>query len=650
MKMAKLVGERFRERPSDCVIDSHALMVRGGYMKAVGNGIFSQYAPLRRVTRKIEEIIREEMDAIGGQEVLLPVVLPESLWAESGRAGSVGSELLRFRDRHGSPHVLGMTHEEAAVQLVREYGGSYLRYPFMIYQIQTKFRDEARPRAGLIRVREFTMKDAYSFHTSDADLDAYYKLCYAAYERIFARVGLPQVMAIASDAGMMGGSISHEFMLLTPVGEDTVVLCGECGYRANMEAAECIVEQVAPSGDGSSGEGAGGFGEVAVNPSEEARGLGEEAVNPDGEANGFNEGTLLTGGPALVHTPGMHSIDEVCGFLGLPKEQSCKAVVYQTETDGRYVILFIRGDLEVNETKLTNYLGEDVRPGNLEDGGGLYPGFIGPLGLAEGFVDQAGHPDAITAGSIGNRAETRSFTVLYDRSLQRAKGLCCGGNQLDYHYTGLVMERDCTGAEFHDFAKIREGGICPSCGKHAIALSRGVEVGNIFQLGDKYTRTMGMQVADPSGGLIHPVMGCYGIGIGRLAASVCEIHRDEHGPVWPISIAPWQVHLCCVRADDAEARACADGLYRELQSQGMEVVYDDRSVSAGVMFADADLLGVPIRVIVSPRNLKEGCCEIATRDKKAGMKVPVGETIKVVTELKRKLLAELEAEVMERER
>ncbi len=545
MKMAKLVGERFRERPSDCVIDSHALMVRGGYMKYVGNGIYAQATPLRRITRKIEEIIREEMETIGGQEVLLPVVLPESLWEESGRAGSVGSELLRFRDRHGSPHLLGMTHEEAAVQLVREYGSSYLRYPFMVYQIQTKFRDEARPRGGLIRVREFTMKDAYSFHPSLEDLQEYYQQCYQAYERVFARVGLPQVIAIAADSGMMGGNLSHEFMLPTPVGEDTLVLCPECGYKANMEAAEHVAE------------------------------------------------------PAR------------------PEELSCKAVVYQTETDGQLVVLFIRGNLEVNETKLAHLLGCDVRPAVLEEGRGLQAGFIGPVGLEPGY------------------------TVLFDRSLQGASGLCCGGNLSDHHYTGLDIERDCAGAEFHDLAKAREGGICPSCGQPALTLSRGIEVGNIFQLGDKYTRAMGMLAADQAGGLEPPLMGCYGIGIGRLAASVCEIHRDEHGPIWPISIAPWQVHLCCVRADDEAVRACADGLYRELQQLGIEVLYDDRSVSAGVMFSDADLLGIPIRIIASPRNLQADCCELGTRDKRISTKVPVAETAQAAAGLVRRQLEEL---------
>ena len=546
MKLEKLVGERFKERPADCVIDSHALMIRGGYIKYVANGIYSSFAPLRRITAKIERIIREEMDAVDGQEVQFPVVMPASLWEESGRYESIGSELVRFEDRSRSPLVLGMTHEEAAVQLVREYGQSYTKYPFMIYQIQTKFRDEARPRAGLIRVREFTMKDAYSFHTSEEDLQEYYGRCLRAYERIFARAGLPEVVSVASDSGMMGGSVSHEFMLLTPVGEDTIVTCRECGYRANMEASEAVVENER-----------------------------DEASKP----------------LALVFTPGIHTIEDICGFLETPKEKSCKAVVYQKDEDLSYVVLFLRGDLDVNETKLTNFLGCGVHPAAITEESGLCPGYIGPCGL-EG-----------------------KFTVLYDRSLQGANNLSCGGNRPEYHYTGLDMERDLPGAAYYDFAKVLEGGICPACGKRSLTVSRGIEVGNIFQLGTKYTKAMNMTYLDQEGVSRHPIMGCYGIGVGRLAASVCEAHHDEYGPIWPISIAPWQVHLCAVRADNPEVRECAGRLYDELRANGIEVIYDDRNVSAGVMFSDADLLGVPIRVIVSPRNLKESCCEIAARDK-----------------------------------
>ncbi len=578
MKLENLIGERFKERPSDCIIDSHALMVKGGYVKYVANGIFSQYPPMKRISKKIEKIIREEMDAIDGQEVLFPVALPGTLWEESGRYESVGNELLRFSDRNGSKMVLGMTHEEAAVQLVREYANSYSRYPFMIYQIQTKFRDEARPRGGLIRVREFTMKDAYSFHTSQEDLEKYYDKCHRAYERIFARAGVPEVISVESDSGMMGGSVSHEFMLLTDVGEDSIVLCKGCGFRANMEAAENIVE---------------------------------------------NEKDEVLKALELKHTPNIHTIEDICEFLDTPLEKSCKAVVYQKESNDDYVVVFIRGDLDINEAKLTRFLDDDIYPATITEECGLKAGYIGPVNLE------------------GN------YTVLFDSSLRGTTNLSCGGNKEDYHYTGLNIERDCKDIEYHDFAKIKEGGICPVCGKKEITISRGIEVGNIFQLGTKYTKSMNMTYLNSEGKAEYPIMGCYGIGVGRLAASVCEVHNDEYGPIWPISIAPWEVHLCCMRSDDEETRETADKLYETLQSERIETIYDSRKVSAGVMFSDADLLGVPIRVIVSPRNMKEGVCEIVTRDKKISKKVPIGEVVSAVKDVINTLYAEINASVKE---
>ena len=573
MKLDKLVGERFKEKPSDCVVDSHALMVRGGYMKFVANGIYSSFMPLRRITKKIEAIIRDEMDRIDGQEVQFPVVMPASLWQESGRYESVDNSLCRFQDRNGSPMVLGMTHEEAAVHLVREYGNTYTRYPFMIYQIQTKFRDEARPRAGLIRVREFTMKDAYSFHTSQADLEKYYARCYHAYERIFARAGIPETIVVQSDSGMMGGKISHEYMLLTPIGEDSIAICPECGYRANMEAAQSIIENT--------------------------RDQVSEALTK-------------------VSTPGMHTIEEVCDFLHAPAKKSLKAVVYQKNADDSYVIVFLRGDLDVNETKLTNYLGENIHPAVITEESGIAAGFIGPV-----------HMDAPCKPLI-----------LFDESVRGCNNMVCGANETDYHFTGLDMQRDLPDAEYHDFAKIIDGGICPNCKKPAITVSRGIEVGNIFQLGTKYTESMGMTYLDEKGESHYPIMGCYGIGVGRLAASVCEAHHDEYGPIWPMSIAPWQVHLCCVKPADEDAHAAADRLYDQLQNAGLEVIYDDRKVSAGFMFSDADLLGVPVRVIVSPRNLKENVCEVVTRDKSYSEKIPVENTVDAVKALVERLLAQ----------
>lgn len=569
MKLSKLVGDRFKEKPANCLIDSHALMVRGGYIKNVANGIYSQFPPMKRISKKIENIIRDEMDKIDGQEVLFPVALPGSLWEESGRYESVGSELLRFSDRTGSKMVLGMTHEEASVQLVREYANSYAKYPFMIYQIQTKFRDEARPRAGLIRVREFTMKDAYSFHTSQEDLEQYYQKCYDAYNRIFARCGIPEVEVVASDSGMMGGSVSHEYMLLTPAGEDSIAVCPKCGYSANVEAAPSIIK---------------------------------------------NENKIPMEALKEVATPGTGTIEELCQFLKIPAENTAKAVVYQRNEDDSYVVAFIRGDLDVHETKLTNALGCKIHSAVIEDDSILTAGFIGPVGINE------------------------KVTVVFDNSLKGIDYLVTGANKVDVHYTGFNVDRDCPDAKYFDLAKITEGGICPECGEHGITVSRGIEVGNIFQLGTKYSKAMGFKYTDENGDEQYPIMGCYGIGVGRMAASICEVKHDDYGPIWPITIAPWQVHLCCLRSDDAACKEYADKLYETLQNKGIEVIYDDRKARPGAMFADADLLGVPVRVVVSPRNLEENAVEISTRDKQIDkQKTPMSDAVEEVERIIKKL-------------
>ena len=573
MKLKNLVGQRFKERPADCAIDSHALMVRGGYMKYVGNGIFSEFPALRRVTSKIENIIREEMNAIDGQEVLFPVVMPAELWQESGRYDSIANELVRFQDRNKSKMVLGMTHEEAAVHLVREYGQSYQQYPFMIYQIQRKFRDEARPRAGMIRVREFTMKDAYSFHTSQEDLEQYYQKCYDAYNRIFKRVGIPEVVTVASDSGMMGGNLSHEYMLLNEVGEDSIVLCSECDYRANMEAAENIVENISDN---------------ALSSLE------------------------------CIETPNCKSIEDVCNFLQKEVSASCKAVVYQKNSDDTYVVAFVRGDYEVNETKLRNLVGEDIHPAEITVDAPLVAGYIGPFGLSD------------------------KVDAYFDLSLKGIENLVAGANKEGFHYTGLNLERELQNVTYVDIAKVKDGGICPCCHKPALTIKRGIEVGNIFQLGDKYTKSMHMQYVDKDGSTHHPIMGCYGIGVGRLAASVCEAKHDDFGPVWPISIAPWEVHICCIRPDDEETKKVADSFYEELKKQRIDVIYDDREgIRGGQMFADADLLGVPIRMIVSPRNLQNNKVEICTRDKSVSTVVDVSEALDFVLKLREELYGEL---------
>ncbi len=567
MKVEQLVGTRFKERPADCVIESHALMIKGGYMKNVGNGIYSELPILRKITKKIENIIREEMDAIDCQEVLFPVVLPADLWKESGRYESVGSELVRLSDRNDSKLVLGMTHEEAAVHLVREYGNTYSKYPFAVYQIQRKFRDEARPRAGMIRVREFTMKDAYSFHTSQEDLEKTYEKYYDAYFKIFKRAGIPEVIAVKSDSGMMGGSVSHEYMLLTDAGEDSIVICNDCDYKSNMEAADMIVENTAL---------------------------------PEAELK-------------MVETPDCKTIEAVCNFLKSDVKSSCKAVVYQKNMTDEYVVAFIRGDLEINETKFRNLVGEEIHAADITADCGLVAGYIGPYGI------------------------TDNCTYYIDKSLKGIGNVVCGANKEGYHYTGLNLERDLGNVEYFDFAKAIEGGICPVCGKHSITIKRGIEVGNIFQLGTKYTKAMNMQYSDENGELKYPIMGCYGIGVGRLAASVCEAHRDDYGPIWPITIAPYEVHICALRADDEEVKSLADSIYEKLKADKVDVIYDDRNIRPGAMFSDADLIAAPVRVVVSPKNLKEDVVEISTRDKTVQMRIPKDNAVKEI----KALIAEL---------
>ena len=415
MKVRNILGERFKERAYD--IESQNLMTRGGYMKQVGNGIYSLFTPTKRIQNKIEAILREEMDAIDGQEVIFPVVMPATFWMSSGRFESIGKELLRFKDRSGADMVLGMTHEEAAVQMAMNVAGTYQKYPFMIYQIQTKFRDEPRARGGLIRVREFTMKDAYSFHTTQEDLEKYYERAFRAYERIYARAGVPEVLAVKSDSGMMGGKVSHEFMLLTEIGEDSIVFCPECGFRANMEACEAITENTA-----------------------------------DAELLPLTE----------VFTGEAKTIEEVGEMLHMSADKSCKAVVYQKNTDDSYVLIFCRGDREVNETKLTNYLKSEIHPAIDIENANLAGGNIGPVSL-----------------------ETKAI-VLFDKSLIGATNLVCGANKAEYHFTGFTPERDLPeNTEFIDLTKAVEGGICPTCGKHSLNIRRGIEVGNIFQLGKR---------------------------------------------------------------------------------------------------------------------------------------------------------------------
>lgn len=548
MKMSKLVGRRIKEDPKDAKTVSHKFLIRGGYIRPVSAGIYSLLPTGERIVRKIEAIIREEMNRIDGQEVLMPVVLPADLWQESGRYESVGAELLRFRDRNEKPMILAMTHEEAIVHLVRTELNSYKQLPVMLYQIQTKYRDEARPRAGLIRTREFTMKDAYSFHTDQADLERYYARCHEAYERIFRRAGMKNVLSIESNSGMMGGKVSHEFMAICDCGEDTVITNADYSYRANREIAVAAWK--------------------------------------------FEKGEPLP--LEKVHTPGMKTIEEVAGFLGVKPENTGKAVFYQDAHTGELIFVLIRGDFEVNEVKLANALkvpelkfADDAAI----EAAGAVPGFASPVGIDPG------------------RAR-----IVVDRSAAESGNLVVGANEADFHYRNFNFDRDLAGSDclVTDIACVREGDPCPLTGQ-PLQFLRGIEVGNIFQLGTKYSDAMHCDYLDRDGKSHPMVMGCYGIGVGRAMAAVIEQSCDEYGPIWPMSIAPWQVELCAINPEKEGVGEACERLYSELQAAGIEVLYDDRGEKAGSMFSDADLLGIPLRLVVSPRTLAEKQAEFKVR-------------------------------------
>ena len=566
MRISKLVGERTKTAPSDAVIKSHSLMIRAGYIKLVANGIWSLAMPAKRIARKIENIIREEMDALDGQECSFPVVMPRELWEESGRYTSIGDEMVRFKDRNARDMVLGMTHEEAAVQFARDAVNSYQQLPFMIYQIQTKFRDEGRPRGGLIRVREFTMKDAYSFHMTQEDLEAYYKRAYDAYDRIFRRIGMKNFIAVTSDSGMMGGRISHEFMLLTPIGEDSIVICPKCGLKANMEVATAANENY---------------------PAEEAKKAEE------------------------VYTGSAKEIAEVTKYLGdVSAERTIKAVCYNIKGDSVHtVVAFIRGDLEVNEAKLKKVLQAEVVPAALSDGT-LTAGNIGPVGMPE-----------------------KNIIVVYDKSLRGAVNMVTGANKPEYHIKNVCEGRDFVISESFDIAKVKPGQKCPVCGAE-LTVENGIEIGNIFQLGTKYTESMGMTVLNAEGKAVNPIMGCYGIGVGRAIASIAEESADEKGLNWPMSVAPWHVYLCVIRPDDERVRVKAEELYAELEKRGVEVLMDDRAQSAGFKFADCDLMGIPLRLVVSPRALERDEAEIKIRSTGEIITCPYSECVDRIEEMK----------------
>ncbi|MBQ9789272.1 MAG: proline--tRNA ligase [Lentisphaeria bacterium] len=552
MRMSKLVGRRIKEDPKDAKTVSHKFLIRGGYIRPVSSGIYSLLPIAKKIVAKIEDIIREEMNKIDGQEVLMPVVLPAELWEESGRYQTVGEELLRFKDRNDKPMILAMTHEEAVVQLVRTEVTSYKQLPLMVYQIQTKYRDEARPRAGMIRVREFTMKDAYSFHTSQADLEAYYKRAHAAYERIFQRIGVKNAISIESNSGMMGGKVSHEFMAICDCGEDTIFTNSDYSYRANREIA------------------------VAAYKFEKSEALPLEKV----------------------HTPGTKTIEDVANFLNVKAENTAKAVFYQDVHTDELIFALVRGDFEINETKLQNL----ARVPELKFADDAS---IESVGCVAGYA------------SILN-IDPAKVRIFVDDSVAECSNLVVGANEKDYHYINFNFDRDIPNKELitvADIKTVRAGDPCPVTGEPLI-MTRGIEIGNIFQLGTKYSEAMNCNYLDRDGKSQTMIMGCYGIGVGRSMAAVLEQSYDEYGPIWPITIAPYQIHICAIQPDKDGVREVADKLYNDLQSANIEVIYDDRGEKPGFMFNDADLLGIPFRVIISPKTLAENQVEFKIRGEK----------------------------------
>ena len=495
MRMSKMAGRRLREVPKDAKTVSHQFLMRGGYIRPVSAGIYSLLPAGKRIVAKIEAIIREEMDRIDGQEILMPVALPAALWQESGRYESVGAELLRFSDRNDKPMLLAMTHEECVTALVRTEVNSYKQLPLMVYQIQTKYRDEARPRAGLIRTREFTMKDAYSFHTDQADLEAYYFRAHEAYERIFRRIGLNNVLSIESNSGMMGGKVSHEFMAISDCGEDTLFVSPDRKYRANREIAVADWKFV-----------------------KEAEAELEKVATPD-----------------------CQTIEEVAGFLKVSAENTGKAVFYQDARTGELIFALIRGDFEVNESKLANVARVlELKFADDESilAAGAVPGYASPLNLK------------------GKKAK-----IIIDRSAFESSNLVVGANEPGYHFLNFNAERDLAGVDYvvADIATVREGDPAPGSGE-PLQMLRGIEVGNIFQLGTKYSESMNCTYLDKDGKSHPMIMGCYGIGVGRAMASVIEYSHDDYGPVWPMSIAPWQVQVCAIDPHKPGVGEAADKL------------------------------------------------------------------------------------------
>lgn len=547
MRMTNLFSRTLREAPTGADSKGYEYLLRAGYINQLSAGIFSLLPLGFRAIQKISSIVRDEMNAIGGQEILMPVVNPGDIWKETGRYYSIDREMTRFKDRRDSDMCLAMTHEECCTDLGRNVIDSYKRLPLLVYQLQTKWRDDPRPRAGLIRVREFTMKDSYSFDRDQAGLEKVYKEHYDAYFRIYKRCGLP-VVAVGSDSGMMGGKVSHEYMYLSPIGEDTIITCPKCGYTANRQVAK----------------------------------FKKEYFKEDIKAK------------ELVETPHAKTIDDLCDFLKIDAKKTAKAVfmvgTYINDQNGdeeeKLIVGIVRGDMEVEENKLQNVAKcNGMRPAHEEEirAANMVPGFGSPIGCKAGTV------------------------VVIDDAVAYSNNLVAGANKEGFHYINTNYGVDYTGT-VADIASAQDGFTCPEC-NHSLSASKGVEVGNIFQLGTRYSEAMNCYYQDENGQRKPVIMGSYGIGIGRLLACLCEEYNDEKGLKLPLSVAPFQVHFISLIKDTD----VADSIYNQLTSAGIEVLYDDRKETAGVKFADADLIGVPVRITLGNRSFSEGKCEVKLR-------------------------------------
>jgi prolyl-tRNA synthetase len=544
MRLSELFFTTLREAPNEMEMPSARLLVRAGYVRQLSSGIFSLLPLGFRVAQNIEQVIREEIDGIGGQEMSMPVVHPGDLWRETGRYESTGPALVRFKDRAGREMVLAMTHEEVVTDLLRDIVQSYRQLPIIVYHFQTKFRDEPRARGGLIRVREFVMKDSYSCDLDEAGLDRSYQLHYDAYARIFERIGL-ETIAVGADVGMMGGSLAHEFMALNPLGEDTLVLCDNGDYAANQQIA--IVRKPEPSAE-------------EQQPREE------------------------------VDTPGTSTIASLAAHLGVTADRTAKAAFF-ADQHGRLITAIVRGDFDVNETKLTNATGAtELRPARPEEitQAGMVPGYASPIGAHDTLV-------------------------VVDDLVARSPNLVAGANRQDTHYRNVNAGRDYTPDVVTDITSARAGDACPSCGG-PLRLANGIEVGNIFKLGTRYTEALGATYLGEDGERHPIVMGSYGIGIGRALACVVEAHHDDKGIAWPQAVAPYAAHLVAIGgARDASVTDAADGLHQRLTDADVEILYDDRDESPGVKFTDAELLGMPLIITISPRSMAAGGAEVTVR-------------------------------------